>query len=80
MLEASKEEDGKDYAIPTDMYRHICNKYVHLSAHYGGLDALYSKTGDHYLLGDYGFVNYPVPYTIDEKGNVTYQRKIYANR
>jgi|GEM_PF-3749247 len=50
------------------------------SAHFDGLDALYSKTGDHYLLRNYGFVNHPVPYTKNENGNITYQRKIYKNR
>lgn len=80
MLDISKKEDNVPYKLSTEMYSHICNKYVHLSAHYGGLDALYSKTGDHYLLGNYGFVNHPVAYTKDENGNIAYQRKIYENR
>ncbi|MCV9929063.1 DUF2235 domain-containing protein [Flavobacterium sp. LS1R49] len=80
LLKISKEEGNVSYHLPTEMYSHICNKYVHLSAHYGGLDALYSKTGDHALLGNYGFINYPVPYTKDENGNISYKRKIYENR
>lgn len=80
MLEISRKEDNAPYKLSTEIYSHICNKYVHLSAHYGGLEALYSKTGDHYVLGNYGFVNYPVPYTKDENGKISYQRKIYENR
>lgn len=80
ILEISKKEDNIPYKLSSEMYSHICNKYVHLSAHYGGLEALYSKTGDHYILGNYGFVNHPVPYKKDENGNINYQRKIYENR
>jgi hypothetical protein len=80
MLEIAKKQANETYTIPFEMYRHICNKYVHLSAHYGGLDALYSKTGDHCLLGNYGFINHPVAYSKDENGNINYKRKIYANR
>lgn len=79
MLEQSKKEGNGTYYIATEMYKHICHKYVHLSAHYGGLDALYSKTGDHAILGNYGFINHPVPYTKDEQGNIAYKRKIYEN-
>jgi hypothetical protein len=79
MLEISKKEENGSYALPKEMYSHICNKYVHLSAHYGGLASLYSKTGDHALLGNYAFVNYPVAYTKDEKGRISYNRKIYEN-
>lgn len=80
MLDISKKQANDTYNIPFEMYRHICNKYMHLSAHYGGLDALYSKTGDHYLLGNYGFINHPVAYSKDENGNISYKRKIYENR
>ncbi|WP_163397611.1 T6SS phospholipase effector Tle1-like catalytic domain-containing protein [Flavobacterium fluviatile] len=80
MLEIAKKQANEVYNLPTEMYSHICNKYVHLSAHYGGLDALYSKTGDHYLLGNYGFINHPVAYSKDENGNINYKRKIYENR
>jgi propanediol utilization protein len=80
MLEIAKKQANETYNLPLEMYSHICNKYVHLSAHYGGLDALYSKTGDHYILGNYGFINHPVKYSKDENGNITYIRKLYANR
>lgn len=80
MLEISKKEGNEPYYLPTEMYSHICNKYVHLSAHYGGLDSLYSKTGDHAILGDYGFINHPIDYTKDENGNISYKRRIYENR
>ena len=80
MLQESKKEGNGNYFISTEMYKHICNKYVHFSAHYGGLDALYSKTGDHATLGNYGFINHPVPYTKDENGIISYKRKIYENR
>jgi hypothetical protein len=80
MIDISKKQANEVYNLPVEMYSHICNKYVHLSAHYGGLDALYSKTGDHYLLGNYGFINHPVAYSKDENGNVSYKRKIYENR
>lgn len=80
MQEVSKKEDNTSYDLPNEMYSHICNKYVHLSAHYGGLDTLYSKTGDHAILGNYGFINHPVQYTKDENGNISYKRKIYENR
>ncbi|MEP6806834.1 MAG: DUF2235 domain-containing protein, partial [Flavobacterium sp.] len=80
MLEVSKKEDNTPYKLSKEMYSHVCNKYVHLSAHYGGLEALYSKTGDHSILGNHGFVNHPVDYQKDENGNITYQRKFYANR
>lgn len=80
MLDISKKQANEVYTLPVEMYSHICNKYVHLSAHYGGLDALYSKTGDHYLLGNYGFINHPVAYSKDENGNISYKRKIYENR
>ncbi|MFH7019142.1 hypothetical protein [Flavobacterium sp. FlaQc-47] len=58
----------------------ISEKYLHLSTHYDGLEALYSKTGDHSILGNHGFVNHPVAYQKDENGNITHQRKFYANR
>lgn len=80
MLAIAKKQANDTYTIPVEMYSHICNKYIHLSAHYGGLDALYSKTGDHYLLGNYGFINHPVAYSKDENGNISYKRKIYENR
>jgi len=75
MLAIAKKQSNETYTIPVEIYSHICNKYVHLSAHYGGLDALYSKTGDHYLLGNYGFINHPVAYSKDENGNISYKRK-----
>lgn len=58
----------------------LISLHVHLSVDYGGLDALYSKTGDHYLLGNYGFINHPVAYSKDDNGNISYKRKIYENR
>ena len=81
MKNVSKEENGdKDgfYSIPTEMYSHICNKYVHLSAHFGGFknDFLTVKTGDHNLLESVLFINQPVEPTIkDDK--VSYEREIY---
>lgn len=38
MKKVSKDENSdKDgfYEMPREMYSHICNKYVHLSAHFG---------------------------------------------
>lgn len=81
MKKIAKDEDGdKDgsYNIPSEMYSHICNKYVHLSAHFGGFknDFLTVKTGDHNLLESVLFLNQPVEPTIKD-GKVSYQREIY---
>ncbi|MCW3162492.1 DUF2235 domain-containing protein [Chryseobacterium oryctis] len=75
--EENRDKDGS-YSMPTEMYSHICNKYVHLSAHFGGFknDFLTVKTGDHNLLESMLFLNQPVEPTIkDDK--VSYQREIY---
>ena len=81
MKKVSKEENSdKDgsYSMPTEMYSHICNKYVHLSAHFGGFknDFLTVKTGDHNLLESVLFLNQPVEPTIKD-GKVSYRREIY---
>ena len=81
MKNVSKDENSdKDgsYTMPTEMYSHICNKYVHLSAHFGGFknDFLTVKTGDHNLLESVLFLNQPVEPTIKE-GKVSYRREIY---
>jgi hypothetical protein len=80
MLEVSKNEGNGTYNMSSEMYSHICNKYVHLSANYGGLNFIGVKTGDHTLLGDYGFVNHPVDYIVDDNGNISYKRGIYEAR
>jgi len=53
-------------------------KYVHLSAHYGGLsnDFITVKGGDHHLLGNIVFINQPVEPTITN-GVVSYERETY---
>ena len=81
MKKVSKDENSdKDgsYIMPTEMYSHICNKYVHLSAHFGGFknDFLTVKTGDHNMLESVLFLNQPVEPTIKD-GKVSYQREIY---
>ena len=60
------------------MYKHIMQKYVHLSAHYGGLsnDFITVKDGDHHLLGNLVFINQPVDPTITN-GAVSYERETY---
>ncbi|MWB96125.1 hypothetical protein GON26_17320 [Flavobacterium sp. GA093] len=84
MKKISKEENkdqNSSYEIPFEMYRHICNKYIHLSAHFGGLknDFITVKTGDHHILESVVFVNQPVAPTIADN-KVTYQREIYYNK
>ncbi|WP_456312381.1 hypothetical protein [Pseudomonas shirazensis] len=71
---------GTKYEIPPDLYHHIMNKYVHLSAHYGGLENDYIKIegGDHSIWGNLGFVNYPVAYELDENETVKFKRKLYV--
>ncbi len=59
------------------MYAHIAGNYVHLSAHYGALPAIGLKAGDHHLLESVGFINQPVPLSLDTDGNLTYNREIY---
>lgn len=75
VMEGKGVENGS-YNIPAEMRKHICNKYLHLSANYGGFDTIHVKTGDHYLLGNLGFVNRPVPYHFANE-TVTYEREIY---
>jgi len=71
---------GTNYEIPLELYHHIMNKYIHLSAHYGGLenDYLKIKGGDHSILGNLGFVNYPVKYNVDDNGKVQFKRELYV--
>lgn len=83
IMRAASKEENKDknstYEIDYEIYKHIHHNYVHLSAHYGGLenDFLTVQTGDHHFLSDYVFINEPVePIIKDEK--VIYKREIYA--
>ena len=71
---------GTKYEIPPDLYHHIINKYVHLSAHYGGLENDYIKIegGDHSIWGNLGFVNHPVEYQVEEYGSVQFKRESYV--
>jgi hypothetical protein len=71
-----KDVTNNSYDIPLEMRRHICNNYLHLSANYGGLDAIGVKTGDHSLLGNLGFVNRPVPYSFVNE-TINYERETY---
>ena len=78
MLEVIKDESEKTYSLSsTEMFKHIRNCYVHLSSHYAGLDTLWHKDGDHHFSGDLLFINRPVKYKEDEKGNIFYEREIY---
>ena len=78
MLEVIKDESEKTYSLSsTEMFKHIRNRYVHLSSHYAGLDTLGHKDGDHHFSGDLLFINRPVKYKEDEKGNIFYEREIY---
>lgn len=77
MLEISKDEKGRTYTIPKDMLKHIRNKYVHLSAHYGGIHIAGHRSGDHHFTGDLLFINRPVKYQEDENGDIKYNREIY---
>ncbi|WP_136667927.1 DUF2235 domain-containing protein [Flavobacterium sp. H122] len=81
MKKVVKEQKGGTYILPNDMYAALRNKYVHLSANYGGLknDFLDIKTGDHHYLSGVGFVNQPVSYSIEED-SIAYKREIYANK
>ena len=76
-----KEQKGGTYQLSADMFATLRNKYVHLSANYGGLknDYLNIKTGDHHILSSLGFVNQPVKYKIDGD-TANYKREIYANK
>lgn len=73
------DDKSSNYIIPQQLFHHIMNKYIHLSAHYGGLENDYIKIkgGDHSLLGDMGFVNHPVKYDIDKNGKVQFKRERY---
>lgn len=77
MLKISKDEKGGTYTIPNDMLKHIRNKYVHLSAHYGGIHIAGHRSGDHHFTGDLLFINRPVKYQEDENGDIKYNREIY---
>ena len=75
MLEEGKKEGVGNYTIPSEIYQHICNHYIHLSANFGGLAAIGVKTGDHHLLESLGFVNQPVAPKVDKDGSVYYERE-----
>ena len=78
MLEVIKDESEKTYSLSsTEMFKHIRNRYVHLSSHYAGLDTLGHKDGDHHFSGDLLFINRPVKYKEDENGKIFYEREIY---
>jgi hypothetical protein len=83
IMRAASKEENKDknstYEIDYEIYKHIHNKYVHLSAHYGGFenDFLTVQTGDHHFLSDYVFINEPVEPIIKED-KVIYKREIYV--
>ena len=83
MLDISKKKDEeedeskKNYSLSAEMFKHIRNRYVHLSSHYAGLDTLGHKDGDHHFSGDLLFINRPVKYKEDENGNIFYEREIY---
>ena len=76
MLKESKEEGTGTYNLSYEMYKHICNRYVHLSAHFGGLPAIGLKTGDHHITGKIGFINQPGELVTNEKGEVFYKRQV----
>ncbi|SQB27393.1 DUF2235 domain-containing protein [Chryseobacterium jejuense] len=75
MLEESKKEGIGNYTVPSEIYQHICNHYIHLSANFGGLAAIGVKTGDHHLLESVGFVNQPVAPKVSKDGNIYYERE-----
>ncbi|PKF75839.1 phospholipase effector Tle1 domain-containing protein [Chryseobacterium sp. PMSZPI] len=75
MLEESKKEGVGNYTISSEIYQHICNHYIHLSANFGGLAAIGVKTGDHHILESVGFVNQPVAPKVDKDGNIYYERE-----
>ena len=78
MLDVSKDESKKSYSLSSpEMFKHIRNRYVHLSSHYAGLDTLGHKDGDHHFSGDLLFINRPVKYKEDENGKIFYEREIY---
>ena len=78
MLDVSKDESKKSYSLSsTEMFKHIRNRYVHLSSHYAGLDTLGHKDGDHHFSGELLFINRPVKYKEDENGKIFYEREIY---
>nr|WP_294923490.1 DUF2235 domain-containing protein [uncultured Flavobacterium sp.] len=81
MIKVIKEQKGGTYQLPGSMFTTLRNKYIHLSAHYGGLknDYLNITTGDHHILSKVGFVNQPVKYKI-EGDAANYKREIYANK
>ena len=83
MLDISKKKDEeedeskKNYSLSAEMFKHIRNRYVHLSSHYAGLDTLGHKDGDHHFSGELLFINRPVKYKEDENGKIFYEREIY---
>ncbi len=77
MLEVIKDESEKTYSLSAEMFKHIRNRYVHLSSHYAGLDTLGHKDGDHHFSGDLLFINRPVKYKEDKNGKIFYEREIY---
>lgn len=73
----NKKENHKIYSLSAEMFKHIRNRYVHLSSHYAGLDTLGHKDGDHHFSGELLFINRPVKYKEDKNGNIFYEREIY---
>lgn len=77
-LKTKNERGEETYSIPRDVYKHVAENYIHLSAHYGGIknDFIDVKTGDHHLLASLVFINQPVvPIVVD--GEVDYVRETY---
>ena len=78
--ESENKDKDNTYSIPTEIYSEICNKFVHLSAHFGGMknDFINVKAGDHHFLEKFVFINQPVAPTISNE-NVNYVREIFKN-
>lgn len=80
MREEAKTEGSGTYSLSYEMYNHIANNYIHLSANYGGLSAIGLKAGDHHMLESIGYVNQPVAITFDKDGLPKYNREILPSR